>query len=114
MRTLRSSAVIIALLLVVSGCNEGDFEGFDGSIFPEEDGGAHAHHDAGATDEDDAGEGPGDSGVSDAGPSTPPPTIDEVSLGLATAACQALTACRGPELLNDFLKGQDCITNRAH
>lgn len=114
MRTLRSSAFIVALICLGSACKEGDVDGFDGSFFADEDAGAQAHDDAAVPDDEDAGAVAQDAGASDAGPAVTPPTLAEIPTELAKAACEALTACRGAELLSDFLNGQDCVTGRAY
>jgi Dickkopf N-terminal cysteine-rich region len=107
-----SAPVLLAcvwLAVVLPACKEGEVD-FDASVFDDEDASTQKK-DASVADEDaglehDAG-GHDASQTPDAGGEVL--TAEMVPAALAAAVCEGLTACRGEELLADYLKGESCV-----
>jgi hypothetical protein len=113
---LRSS--FACLVLFGAGCTigDGDFDGFDGSPFDDEDGGEDrdaARRDAAGEDDDsgtpstrDAGTDAGDAGGE---PNEPTLTAADVPNLIARGRCGALEACIGKTLLGPVFENNDCV-----
>jgi hypothetical protein len=115
----------LCALAFLVGCEEGDFEGFDGSLFPDEDAGAAGGSGGTAADDDAgtagaggaggaAGGGTGGAGGSGGaggagGTGGGGPEASAFAGLLAEATCDALERCMGASLLADQLGGRDCV-----
>lgn len=116
----RAIGVVMCFGVLVVGCDEGfEVGSFDGSLFPDEDGGsadagsdgsaAVGGSDAGGLGGSDAGGGGGSGAGGDSGTPSQGPAAEELAGLFAEAICDALLDCLGATLLADQLAGRDCV-----